>query len=490
MDYRLTETCSTKKCSWSFQLASSSLNSAASRAVKAFRQVLYVDPGFSRANEVHLRLGLMFKVNNDWESALKHLQLALIDASPCTFSKLEIRFHIAHLYEVQGKYKSAKENYEQLLREKDLPTHLKADICRQLGWMYHCVDSLGDKNHRESLAIHCLQKSIEADPKSGQSLYLLGRCFASIGKVHDAFIAYRNSVEKSEGNADTWCSIGVLYQQQNQPMDALQAYICAVQLDKSHTAAWTNLGILYESCNQPTDAFACYVNATRGSGGNSGSPISPNNTSSTINNNLASLTTSPSRAPGGMNPNLSQRIKFLQSHLASAPMPSITSKRRQLPSIEEAWNLPISAEMSSRQQQQQQQQQNQAAVQQRGPGTPFQKGYTQPGPQAQYNGINGHHQVSPQGPPPPYPVQTNATGTKRFKSGGDVVENSPPSARVAPANNQQRAVPPPTFLNQQQLHMLQYLQQNIANLNPQQQGMLQQLQHQYRLMQLDRKSVV
>lgn len=44
-----------------------------------------------------------------------------------------VRFHIAHLYEVQGKYKTAKENYEQLLKEKDLPTHLKADICRQLG---------------------------------------------------------------------------------------------------------------------------------------------------------------------------------------------------------------------------------------------------------------------------------------------------------------------------------------------------------------------
>lgn len=73
----------------------------------------------------------------------------------------------------------------------------------------------------------------------------------------------RNSVEKSEGNADTWRSIGVLYQQQNQPMDALQAYICAVQLDKSHSAAWTNLGILYESVSQPKDALACYVNASR-----------------------------------------------------------------------------------------------------------------------------------------------------------------------------------------------------------------------------------
>lgn len=77
------------------------------------------------------------------------------------------------------------------------------------------------------------------------------------------FFRHRNSVEKSEGNADTWCSIGVLYQQQNQPMDALQAYICAVQLDKSHSAAWTNLGILYESVSQPKDALACYVNASR-----------------------------------------------------------------------------------------------------------------------------------------------------------------------------------------------------------------------------------
>lgn len=53
-------------------------------------------------------------------------------------------------------------------------------------------------------------------------------------------------------------------------------------------------------------------------------------------------------------------------------MPSITSKRRQLPSIEEAWNLPISNEMSSRQQQQsanQQQQRYQQQTQQK-PGAP------------------------------------------------------------------------------------------------------------------------
>lgn len=62
------------------------------------------------------------------------------------------------------------------------------------GWMYHVVDCavLGiTRQQKQTLAIHCLQKSIEAEPKSGQSLYLLGRCLAASGKVHDAFVAYR-----------------------------------------------------------------------------------------------------------------------------------------------------------------------------------------------------------------------------------------------------------------------------------------------------------
>uniref|UniRef100_A0A8D0G436 [histone H3]-trimethyl-L-lysine(27) demethylase n=1 Tax=Strix occidentalis caurina TaxID=311401 RepID=A0A8D0G436_STROC len=202
-------------------------------AIKAFQEALYVDPSFCRAKEIHLRLGLMFKVNTDYESSLKR------------------------------KYHSAKEAYEQLLQIENLPAQVKATVLQQLGWMHHTVDQLGDKATKESYAIQYLQKSLEADPNSGQSWYFLGRCYSSIGKVQDAFISYRQSIDKSEASADTWCSIGVLYQQQNQPMDALQAYICAVQLDHGHAAAWMDLGTLYESCNQPQDAIKCYLNATR-----------------------------------------------------------------------------------------------------------------------------------------------------------------------------------------------------------------------------------
>ncbi|XP_044767946.1 lysine-specific demethylase 6A isoform X9 [Neomonachus schauinslandi] len=226
-------------------------------AIKAFQEVLYVDPSFCRAKEIHLRLGLMFKVNTDYESSLKHFQLALIDCNPCTLSSVEIQFHIAHLYETQRKYHSAKEAYEQLLQTENLPAQVKAIVLQQLGWMHHNVDLLGDKATKESYAIQYLQKSLEADPNSGQSWYFLGR----------------QSIDKSEASADTWCSIGVLYQQQNQPMDALQAYICAVQLDHGHAAAWMDLGTLYESCSQPQDAIKCYLNATRSKSCNNSSTL-------------------------------------------------------------------------------------------------------------------------------------------------------------------------------------------------------------------------
>ncbi|XP_049875020.1 lysine-specific demethylase 6A isoform X1 [Pectinophora gossypiella] len=286
-------------------------------ATKALQMALYVSPGFTRAADAHLRLALMFKARRHWAAAAAHFRRArLAPHQDATFTRLELSFHAAHLLEARGLRKAARDAYERLLKEPQLSSSLKADVCRQLGWLYHRCVSLGESGARGRAAVWCLQRAVAAEPDSGAGLYLLGRCFAAQGKVHDAFIAYRNSVEKSEGNADTWCSIGVLYQQQNQPMDALQAYICAVQLDKGHSAAWTNLGSLYESCQMPRDAFACY------------------------NNGGAAATASHAA--------LRQRLAFLKANLAHAPMPSVTGKRRQLPSIEEAWNLPISAEMSSR----------------------------------------------------------------------------------------------------------------------------------------------
>lgn len=110
----------------------------------------------------------------------------------------------------------------------------------------------------------------------------------------------------------------------------------------------------FRFCNQITEQIQ---NLTVSSTTNSSNSRTP--TSETKSNSLTSIL-KETAAANSSKENLAQRLKFLQNQLAHAPMPSITSKRRQLPSIEEAWNLPISAEMSSRQQQTAQNQQQRA----------------------------------------------------------------------------------------------------------------------------------
>ncbi|XP_067314727.1 lysine (K)-specific demethylase 6A, like isoform X2 [Pseudorasbora parva] len=399
-------------------------------AIKAFQEVLYIEPGFPRAKEIHLRLGLMFKVNTDYESSLKHFQLALIDSNHCTLSKAEIQFHIAHLYEIQKRFRAAKEAYESLLQTESLPAQVKAATLQQLGWMHHTVEQLGDKANKDSYAIQCLQKSLEADPNSGQSWYFLGRCYSSIGKVQDAFISYRQSIDKSEASADTWCSIGVLYQQQNQPMDALQAYICAVQLDHSHAAAWMDLGTLYESCNQPQDAIKCYVNATR----------------SKACSNMAAL---------------AARIKYLQAQFCNLQHNSLQSKSKMLPSIEEAWSLPIPAELTSRQ------------------------GVQSTGQQAcKAQPAHGSAQSLPPHISPLGQGDGRSSPAKRKRTA------SPAKSSTEPwSNSSAQTQTPNWYLSPQKLQLLEQLRANRTSLKPVQLQMLEQLEAQLSAMHLHQQQI-
>lgn len=59
------------------------------RSARAFQELLYVNPDFQRAKEVRIRLGFIFKVIGDFEKALKHYNLALLDQTSCSFSNQE-----------------------------------------------------------------------------------------------------------------------------------------------------------------------------------------------------------------------------------------------------------------------------------------------------------------------------------------------------------------------------------------------------------------
>lgn len=78
-----------------------------------------------------------------------------------------------------------------------------------LGWLYHTLPGLaGTGENSHSKAIELLKLAVGANHTCGQAWYFLGRCHADRGHFKEAFMAYRQSVEKMENQPDTWCAIG------------------------------------------------------------------------------------------------------------------------------------------------------------------------------------------------------------------------------------------------------------------------------------------
>uniref|UniRef100_A0A915PRS6 Cdc23 domain-containing protein n=1 Tax=Setaria digitata TaxID=48799 RepID=A0A915PRS6_9BILA len=211
---------------------------------------------------------------------ISHFTAALNDSRESTFlTKVELRFNIAHCYDIAGDLDRAAIEYRNILTDHSvqLTSSLQAQILRQLGWLCYREECPPAQRPQKIFeAENYLIQSKELEPNCGKTYYYLGRCYGELqDRAHDAFVYYsmfkfhilyfitRHSIDKSEADADTWCSIGVLYQQQSQPMDALQAFICAVQSDREHSAAWTDLGRLYEVNCQFSDALHCFKKALK-----------------------------------------------------------------------------------------------------------------------------------------------------------------------------------------------------------------------------------
>ncbi|ORY80925.1 hypothetical protein BCR37DRAFT_393569 [Protomyces lactucae-debilis] len=230
-------------------------------AEEAFSQVMRMDPGFEKANEIYFRLGIIYKQQHKYAESLACFRY-IIASPPKPLTEVDVWFQIGHVYEQQKEYGKAKEAYERVLSES--PDHAK--VLQQLGWLYHQQSSTFAN---QDLAISYLTKSLESDGQDAQSWYLLGRCYMAQQKYNKAYEAYQQAVYRDGRNPTFWCSIGVLYYQINQYRDALDAYSRAIRLNPYISEVWYDLGTLYESCNnQVSDALDAYSRAAELDPGN------------------------------------------------------------------------------------------------------------------------------------------------------------------------------------------------------------------------------
>ncbi|CAI4223466.1 unnamed protein product [Auanema sp. JU1783] len=315
------------------------------RAAEAFLRLLYAYPTLDQIVEVKVRLGVCYQNLSDYSKALKYYGQALSDEKDSPFmSRVHVRFNVAVTKENAGDLSNSEDEYKKILNEvnnlslvhgpqfqhfTESQMQLMAAVNRHLGWICYrqpyAEGATEERNRKLHEAVQFLHTATQFEQFNGKTFYLFGRCYGEMPhKAHDAFVNYRHSIDKSEADADTWCSIGWLYQQQQQPMDALQAFICAVELDAEHSAAWTDLGRLYELHNQFEDALSCFRKAVK---------YKP-------------------AAPEALKARILVLEKELQtsSHLVSQKAPqSHAQHNKSLPSLKEAWNQPIPSELRGRQ---------------------------------------------------------------------------------------------------------------------------------------------
>ncbi|CAO4386632.1 unnamed protein product [Caenorhabditis nigoni] len=269
-------------------------------AIEAFSRVLYCSPTGRIALESKLRLGMCYMEIEDYHRCLNLFDHALNDLEESKFMpRIVIKFNIALCHENNEQLETAEAEYRKLqsdidIFEKshdqhiepetiDLLLRLRAACLRQLGWINYRRTYRDEANRPEYMkkALDFLNQSNQMDPRDGQTYYYLGRVYGeqelgpglvageaievaserAEANAHAAFVNYRQSIDKCEKNADTWCSIGALYLRKSQPMDALQAFISSVELNPNLTAAWTDLGELYERNTQYQDALDCFRKA-------------------------------------------------------------------------------------------------------------------------------------------------------------------------------------------------------------------------------------
>lgn len=120
-----------------------------------------------------------------------------------------------------------KEAEQHLLRARELaPTDSKTNCYLGLCYSEQTTVSTATPTPSSSSGASNTVESVSRTSKQGQTSPInrsgIHHKRTAADRAQDAFISYRSAIDSDESDANTWCSIGVLYQQQNQPIDALQ----------------------------------------------------------------------------------------------------------------------------------------------------------------------------------------------------------------------------------------------------------------------------
>lgn len=207
-------------------------------SIYEFKQALELDP----ANlNVHNSLGVCYGLIGDYEAAKSEFIAAI------TLNSTEVMpwYNLGFTHMLAGN------------REKALDLFLKANtLNRDVFEVAFQTGRLLVEMEQPESGRKYLEHAALLDPGSGAAFRYLGECYANIGKVDEAIVAYKTAIKHNPSDAASLSAMGCLFDEQGENLE-ISVMFCqeSVKLSPQNGLFRHRLGQLYFKQNRLDDAL-------------------------------------------------------------------------------------------------------------------------------------------------------------------------------------------------------------------------------------------
>lgn len=203
------------------------LKQSRENVLQRYTALIHQRPPRSRS---FFNLGVLFYDMGDLARARMAYETAL-EINPNQASTL---YNLANVLSDAGQISAALTMYQTVMK---MNPKMSTDVLLKMAVAY-------GRQGQTKEAREYAQKAVAADPQNAQTYFSLGFIYETMGNLPEAVGAYQKSVEIDPSNPEVYYNLGNVYVKLEKPKEAVSFYLKAVKQDPLHMDTWVNLSIL------------------------------------------------------------------------------------------------------------------------------------------------------------------------------------------------------------------------------------------------------
>ena len=231
------------------------------KAILFYNKVKSLDPYFSYINDINFRIGLIKRSLGFYDVAIEYFE-SVKQEPPSGLQSDDVIFQIAYTYQVSGNFNKALLLYQDLYSRYPNCIKLIQQFCWFLLHVPNPPTSSISKELSQFASFHSIStiisQGLSTHPRDPFLTFIAARLAMRNNDMNEAYQNYHQCISFYRDSAYFWCSLGLLYYQNDQYRDAVEAYQAALYHQPNLPEAWLNIGLIFEQQKDLNTAVRIY----------------------------------------------------------------------------------------------------------------------------------------------------------------------------------------------------------------------------------------